>query len=226
MVTAVVFDMDGVIFDTERLCIKAWKHVAEREGLDGIEQVCYKCIGVNSRETERIVRESYGDKIDYERLRRDVDKAVSDMLEKDGMPIKAGAEEILIALKERAVPTALASSTKSERVKSELSSAGLLKYFDVIIGGEMVSKSKPEPDIFLAACKALGVESVSCAAVEDSFNGIKAAKSAKMFTIMVPDILQPNEELLPLIDKKCRDLFEAKELLLRLLDKSYCKNRN
>ncbi len=218
MITAVVFDMDGVIFDTERLCIKAWKRIAEREGLDGIEEVCYRCIGVNSRETERIVRESYGEKIDYERLRRDVDKAVNDMLERDGMPIKAGAEEILTALKERAVPTALASSTRSGRVKSELASAGLLKYFDVIIGGEMVSKSKPEPDIFLEACKALGVESVRCAAVEDSFNGIKAAKAAKMLTIMVPDILQPNEELMPFIDKKFENLTEARDFLLGLLE--------
>ncbi len=216
-ISAVVFDMDGVIFDTERLCIEAWRVIADREGLEGIEEVCYMCIGRNSRETERIVREHYGSGLDYDRLRHEVDHTVTAMLKSGGMPLKKGVREILGMLEKRQMPVALASSTRSDIVKAELGSEGLDKYFKVIVGGEMVSKSKPAPDIYLEACRRLGTPPENAAAVEDSFNGIRSAHSAGMRTVMVPDILQPDNELLPLCGIVCADLLEARDALEKMI---------
>ena len=215
--TAVVFDMDGVIFDTERVCLDAWKKLAEREGIEGIEEVCLKCIGTNTAETERIVREAYGDSIDYDRLKNELDLTIGKILKDDGMPIKSDVFEILTVLKNKGVSLAVASSTKKNIVCNELESAGLLDFFDKIVGGDCVSKSKPEPDIYLEACRQLGASPEKAAAVEDSFNGIRSAKAAGMTTVMVPDIKQPDDEIMKAVDFLCADLHEAAEVLANLI---------
>lgn len=211
-ITSVIFDMDGVIFDTERLCLDEWKRIGRREGLEGIEETCLRCVGTNSRETERIVRERYPG-IDYSRLTKELSANVNLQMKQNGIPVKKGVRQILEFLHENAVPLAIASSTRSDIVKRELESTDLIKYFDVIIGGEMVSKSKPEPDIYLAAAKALNADTAYTAAIEDSFNGIRSAKAAGLTTIMVPDLKQPDEEISRLADFVCADLDEARALL-------------
>ena len=110
-------------------------------------------------------------------------------------PVKPGVKELLTYLKSAGVKIAIASSTKKSGVARELKQAGFLEYFDELVCGDMVEKSKPNPDIFLKAAQCLGEEPENCIVIEDSFNGIRAAHAANMFAIMVPDILPPDEEM-------------------------------
>ena len=116
------------------------------------------------------------------------------------LPVKKGARELLEYLKNDNVPVALASSTITGRVRNELTAAGLIDYFDVIVGGDMVNKSKPEPDIFLHAADKLRIPAKDCCIIEDSFNGVRAAHASGAFVIMVPDLVQPTEEIALLAD--------------------------
>lgn len=216
-IKAVVFDMDGVIFDTERLCLDGWKILAEREGLEGIEEVCIRCIGTTTPETIKILKAAYGEGLDIDRLHGELHEIVQKMIAENGMPVKPGVGDILGMLRDNGIPTALASSTRYETVCSQLKAAGFLDYFSVVIGGDMISKSKPEPDIYLAACEKLGVKPENTAAVEDSYNGIRSAHAAGMTTVMVPDIVQPDDEIMKKVDFRCEDLIRAKDILLTLL---------
>ncbi len=199
-VCAAVFDMDGVLFDTEALCLESWKAVADEKRLDDrydvkIKDVFMKCIGTTELRTKEIVLESYGDDFEYDNLRREASVWFHNYIDEYGMPVKSGAVELLGYLRRVGLPIALASSTRYEKVIEELESAGLAGYFDVIVGGDMLKRSKPAPDIYLMACEKLGISPSVSAAVEDSFNGVRSAYSAGMKVIMVPDLLMPDEEM-------------------------------
>ena len=126
-------------------------------------------------------------------------------------------KEILEYLKENRIPTALASSTRRTAVMEHLDRAGITSYFQKIICGDMVEHGKPAPDIYLKACEELGVAPGQALAVEDSFNGIRSAYAAGLYTVMVPDQLPPTEEILALVDKKCDSLTELQAQLPELL---------
>lgn len=210
---AVVFDMDGVLFDTERLSISCWLETAERMGLGDIREGAYGCIGLNRTDSRIFIRNLYGEAFPYDEFRTENSALFQKKIEKDGLPVKKGARELLIWLKERGVKTAVASSTNTQTVKSHMERAGFLPYFQEIIGGDMVEHSKPRPDIYLMACGRLGVEPEKAAAIEDSPNGIRSAHAAGMLPIMVPDMVEPTLEIEALLYRKCVDLCEVKAFL-------------
>ena len=193
-IEAVVFDMDGVLFDTERLCLRVWKIVGERHGIEGIEEVFPQCIGRTTPDTKRIILEHYSD-LDIDPLYEEIREEMQRIIAEEGLPKMPYADEVLKALKSMGVPLALASSSRYETVCRELKMAGFYDYFNAVIGGDMVESGKPSPDIYLKACELLGVEPTRAAAVEDSFNGVRAANAAGMFTIMVPDMVSPDVEM-------------------------------
>lgn len=215
-ISAVVFDMDGVLFDTERLTLIVWKQIAKRHGLENIEEVYHKAIGRTTEKTKLLVHEAYPG-LDVDALYSELRELMRSTIAEQGLPIKPYSREILEALREKKIPLALASSTRYETVKAQLGMTGYIDYFDVVIGGDMAEHSKPAPDIYIKACEKLGIAPDKAAAVEDSFNGIRSASVAGLYTVMVPDILQPDDELLKLVDAKCTDLNEAKEHLLGIL---------
>ena len=190
-----IFDMDGVIFDSERCTLQSWQVVAERHGLPNLEENYNKCIGVTREVTERIMKDAYGEDFPYDRFAKEASVWYHERYDGGRLPMKPGVRELLSYLKERNIPTALASSTREERVKEQLRDAGLLPFFQVIIGGERAKRSKPAPDIFLIAAEALGEEPSGCIVIEDSHNGIRAAHAAGMRPIMVPDMLAPDESV-------------------------------
>lgn len=209
----IVFDMDGVLFDTERIYMDAWKEVADRQGVQDIEQVALRCIGLNAAGTEKVFLEHYGADFHYESFRRAASDRFCEKVEQDGLPVKPGVRELLSWLKSENYRIALASSTKKSRVVEQLGRAGLLDYFQVVIGGDMVQNGKPDPEIYLTACEQLGVHPAETYAVEDSPNGIRSAHGAGMRTVMVPDLIQPDKELERLLYRLCRDLTEVRYLL-------------
>ena len=210
---AVVFDMDGVIFDSERMCIESWKEVADKHNIPDIETSLRKCLGVNVNESKRIMLSDYGENFDYDRFSKEASDIFHERFDGGRLPMKPGVVELLTFLKERHIGIALASSTREATVRQELTDAGIIQYFDKIVCGDMVKKSKPEPDIFLKACEMLSVEPAYAYAIEDSYNGIRSAYAAGMHPIMVPDLLQPTEEIRGLAEVVLESLFDVKEYL-------------
>ena len=211
---AVIFDMDGIIFDTERLYIESWKAVAQEYDLNNVTDMAYRIIGVNDIMSRKVFTDYYQGTRDYDQCRKRVSEVFHSRY--DGkIPVKPGAREILAFLKERNIPVALASSTRIETVQRELKEAGLYQAFDHIIGGDMIKQSKPAPDIFLAAAEKLQEAPENCYVLEDSHNGIRAAAAAGMHPIMVPDLLEVTEEMQELAETVCPTLYEAIDYLDR-----------
>ena len=194
-VRAVIFDMDGVIFDSERLLLESWKVVADRHGIEGIEETLQLCFGVNVNVSRQIYFDRYGEDFPLDQYKTETRAIFRARCPEGYPPVKAGAKELLAWLRARKVPLALASSTQSQLVRTELEKAGLLGFFQVVIGGDQITRSKPEPDIFLAAAKALDVPPADCFIIEDSFNGVRAGHAAGGRTLMVPDMVPPDGEM-------------------------------
>lgn len=192
---AVIFDMDGVLFDTERICEESWIAAAEARGLSGMEQVFSRCIGRNAADSRRIVMEAYGRDFDYPAFREETSALFWEHIEKQGLPVMDGVYEILEWMQAEGYQIGLASSTKRESVERCLSQAGLRQFFSVVVTGDMVEYSKPQPDIYLLACREMGTEPCKTYAIEDSPNGIRAAHAAGMLPIMVPDMIEPDGEM-------------------------------
>ena len=207
----VIFDMDGVIFDSERSYTNIYSEILTRDGISFIEQACIDAIGVNWNRSREIWRSYYGDSFDYEPYHLEA----REILKSRSFPLKPYVREIVLYLKERAVPIAVASSTRTENVMRMLREVDLADYFDYIMCGDMVTHSKPHPEIFLKTAEKLGAEPSDCYVIEDSFNGIRCAHNAGMHPIMVPDILQPDEEIRSLAQVVLPDLRAVKEYLER-----------
>ena len=208
----VIFDMDGVIFDSERAYINAYKKLAPKYGMNDFEIVhraCMDSIGVTRQRTKEIFFSYVGHEFDYDTYREDVQQE----LNKSEYEIKPGVFELFDWLRETGARVALASSTREVSVRKSLGHAGLIDYFDQIVCGDMVSHSKPHPEIFITAAQRLGVDPSTCYIIEDSYNGIRAAHASGAHPIMVPDILQPDDEIRGLAEVVLPSLFEVKEYL-------------
>ena len=213
MIHTIVFDMDGVLIDTENLLLKIWKEVAKENGIKDIESTLKLCIGITNNETEAVFARIYGKDFPYQKYKAAASEMYCAQIQKDGLPVKPGVYELFGFLKENGWQIGLASSTREAVVRSEMESIGLLDYFHVVVCGDMVPRSKPNPDIYLKACELLNVSPGCCYAVEDSPNGIRAASGAGMKAIMVPDLIEPDLELQKLFYKKFASLLEVLEFL-------------
>ena len=207
----IIFDMDGVIFDTERMFLECVKPAAEKFGLVGIEDVAHECIGLTEVETKRLMRERFGEDAPLEAMDQEAVRIFQKRYQEEGLTVKEGAIELLEYLKAVGARIAIGSSTRHDIVEMELRGAGLLEYFDVLACGDMVEHSKPEPDVFLLAAEMLGAVSEKCIIIEDSFNGVIAARRAGATVFMVPDLLQPTEEIRAMADKVFKSLVEVKQ---------------
>ena len=191
--SAFIFDMDGVIFDSERAEFNEWKLMSEKYGFPNLEEPYVKCIGSNAPTTRQIFLDYYGADFPYDAYCEEKRQNFHAKYDHGRLPLKPGVRELLESLKGKGFRIAIASSTRTQTVREEIGDAGLLDYFDEIIGGDMAERSKPAPDIFLKAAEALGAAPESCCVIEDSHNGIRAASAAGMFPVMVPDMLPPDE---------------------------------
>ncbi|MCR5090653.1 MAG: HAD family phosphatase [Oscillospiraceae bacterium] len=205
---AVIFDLDGVIIDSERLVIECWETVGAQKSLKDVGRTLRLCIGTTSARTREIFSEHYSAEA-YEDLMRE---AVAEFRRRD-VPLKPGVRELLQVLNGMGVRLAVASSTSRERVISELEKNRLSQYFRYFVGGDMVRKGKPDPDVFLLAGELCGVRPSETWVIEDSYNGIIAAHRAGMHPLMVPDMLPPTEEMRELADAVFPDLFAVRDWL-------------
>ena len=210
---AVIFDMDGVIFDSEMLVLNCWKEVAERHGIRNIETACHECLGTNSAVSKQIFLRHYGQDFPYDEYKAEMAEVFFAHASDGKLAKKQGVEELLKYLKDKGFKVGIASSTREKIVRRQISEGGLLEYFDQIVGGDMVKHSKPEPDIFLEACGRLESKPENCYVIEDSYNGIRAAHAAGMHPIMVPDLMEPTEEMKSLAEQILGSLCAVQEFL-------------
>lgn len=208
---SVVFDMDGVLFDTERLCLESWVAVSNAQGIQDMAEFFPSCIGRNDTDTKALVLEHYGADFPYEAFCREASAHFHQSVEQNGLPVKKGVLEILDFLKQENWNVGLASSTSYPSVTAHLKRAGLRDFFSVIVTGDMVEHSKPQPDIYLMACDRLDRQPGQCYAIEDSPNGIRAAFLAGMKPIMVPDLVMPDAEMQEICHKIFLNLEEVRD---------------
>ncbi len=195
MAHAVIFDMDGLMFDTERLYCQAWDYAGEKAGLGRTGYMVMKTLGTN-RETGRAIwRREFGARYHQEEIEGYTKEFFDQYYRTHSLPVKKGLYHLLDYLKERGFRTAVASSTPRDQILKHLKETELTGFFDQIVGGDCVKKSKPDPEIYLHACALLKMEPAHCYALEDSRNGLLAASAAGCRTIMVPDLWQPDEEI-------------------------------
>ena len=213
MIKAVVFDMDGVIFDAEKLYRKHWMISAKENNLDEsvMQSLLDKIAGATKERNEKLMKSYFGQDFDYMRFRKlTMDRMDQDIAE-NGVDLKPGVFELFDYLKERGLLIGLATSTQKERAEGNLKRAGVLDYFDGIMYGGIVEHGKPAPDIYEHACELLGVRPEEAIGIEDSVNGIKSSHAAGLYTIMVVDLIQPNDEVKALADQIYYSLFDVKD---------------
>ena len=206
---AVVFDMDGVIFDSERATLQCWLELADKYGIKGIEKPYLACTGTNAAKTRQIMLDAYGEDFPYDTYAAEASRMFHEKYDGGRLPMKPGVCEILNYLKSNGRKIALASSTRRQTVIAQLTDASIIDFFDEVVTGDMVTKSKPEPDIFLLACEHIDVEPNRAYAIEDSYNGIRAAHRGGLRPIMVPDLRPADDEMRALSEAVLDNLEEV-----------------
>ena len=213
----VVFDVDGVLFDTERLTQKSWLSVSREMGRPQVGARYLEFVGQNRADILAKMLEFFGPEFDREQFLLTCSQRSQNRMEWEGVPLKPGVREILDFLREKNIPTALATSTNRDRTLRRMEMTGLTPYFSAMITGDQVEHSKPDPEIYLLACKALGAAPARTLAVEDSRNGILSASAAGMPTVMIPDMIAPTPELEKLLFQRFDSLLELRDFLIKML---------
>ena len=206
---SVIFDMDGTLLDTQRICVTAWEYAGRNQGVSGMGKYVQYACGMNKEGCDRYVCENFPE-LDYKRFRKEELEYVK---KNTVVRYKKGAIEMLKFLKQNGIKTAVASGTAKQKIIKNFEIVGGMEYFDALVGGDEVQNCKPAPDIFLCAAQKLGTAPEDCVVIEDSLNGVKAAEAAGMKCILIPDIseLKPEEKLSLLAETK--DFIEAIEII-------------
>lgn len=205
----VIFDMDGLMFDTETVSRKAWEISGASKGYDLNSQVFMEILGTNTEYIRNLFVKKFGEDFPVNEIINERNSLVVKIIEEEGLRVKVGLYELLEHLEEMKIKKAVATSTNRKRATELLKTAKVYEKFDCIVCGDEVTKSKPNPEIFLKAADELKCMPNNCVVLEDSRWGIQAAKSAGMIPIMVPDLLEPDEELLKIIHTRVSDLNEV-----------------
>ncbi len=216
MVKAVIFDMDGLILDTEKHLVKYWCQAANEAGFPMQREHALNIRSLARKFAIPYLQGEFGEEFDYVKIRSRRMELMTEALEKEGLELKKGIRELLSYLKASHIPAAIATATDFERTKAYLTRAGIFDSFDRIVCATMVESGKPKPDIYLYAAEQLGLPPQECMALEDSPNGVRSASSAGCVTVMVPDLTQPDEEISALIHAKADSLLDVAEMIERL----------
>lgn len=215
-IEAVLFDMDGVLIDTEKYLTRFWRQAASEQGLHLTEEESYLFRSFASQFAAPWFAKTYGEQYDYRAIRERRKELMREHLQAHGVEKKDGVDEVLHALRETGIKIAVVTATDEKRARSYLDEIGILELFDDVICTDMVEKGKPCPDIYLYACEKIQKEPQRCLAVEDSPNGVCAAAEAGCHVAMVPDLTEPDEELMSRLDGKLESIREIPEFVRTL----------
>lgn len=212
-IKAVIFDMDGVLFDTERVYLESWIKVFKEYGYTMTKEIYIPLMGTGRKNVKEVFKKTFGDNIPIEEMYVKKDELLFKAIDNNEVPLKLGAIDILCYLKEEGYKIALATSAKRDRVTKQIQANNMNNMFNAIVCGDDVVNSKPDPEIFLKAAKKLDVNPENCVVIEDSLAGIKGANKGGMKGFHVEDLKKADDEIKTLSTKTFKNLVEIKEYL-------------
>jgi HAD superfamily hydrolase (TIGR01509 family) len=193
---AVIFDMDGLLLDTEPLAARAWAEAAASLGVEFDAELAARMIGRNFVDCSAMARAHYPPSYPVDALLSRWHAAYDAIVARDGLALKPGVLDLLDWLDAESIPRAVATSTRRDRALVKLARTALLPRFATLVGGDEIARGKPAPDIYIEAARRLGAPPGACVVLEDSAPGVRGALAAGMIAIMVPDLLPPDADLL------------------------------
>lgn len=216
-IKAVIFDMDGVIFDTERVYLEEWIEIFKEYGYIMEKDLYISVMGRGRKKVKEIFKDYFGEDLPIEEMYIKKDKMLKAAIDNNEVPLKKGAIEILDYLNSKKIKVALATSAKRERLEKQLNAFNIRNKFQGIVSGDDIENSKPNPDIFLKAAKILDVNSENCVVIEDSPAGIKAGYNAKMMALHVKDLKEADDEIKELSYAQFNNLEEIKDFIEEII---------
>ena len=215
MIKAVLFDMDGILFDTEIVMKEGWQKAARELNFTLTEEHLSQMRGSALPRSRKLFEEWFHGQVTYDEGRAIRTAYLNDYIRRNGVPEKPGLHEFLSWLKEHSIKVAVATSTTRRVAEDYWKQSGIDQYIDASVCGDEVINSKPDPEIFLKAASLLKVPIAACIVAEDSINGLKAARAAGAISCMIPDLTPYTKELFPFCDYVSPSLLTCKEILLQ-----------
>jgi len=213
-IEAVVFDMDGLMFETEKLWLDGVKKTNEVYGYNVPLSLIIECMGKRVDFIDLKLKEELGADFDTIEFRRLNKKFMDEDVAQNGLQIKKGLRELITFLKTKNIKIAVASSSSMDKINARFEQANVdINDFDYIIGGDMIDTPKPDPQIYLKSCEVLNVSPENAIALEDSDYGIQSAVNAGMNAILIPDLKEPSDETIKIAYKKLDNLLQVIDLL-------------
>lgn len=211
-IKGVLFDMDGIILDTEKLYTRFWREAAQSLGYPMTQEMALGMRSLSREVGERQLKEYLGEEVDYQEVRNRRIELMSAFIKENGVELKLGIHELLVFLKEKGIKSSIATSSPLDRTKAYLSQVGLVDAFDELVSGHMVEHGKPDPDIYIYAASIIGLKPEECLVLEDSPAGLLAGFRAGCIPVMVPDQDMPNEKTKERVYAIVDDLLVVKDL--------------
>ena len=206
----IIFDMDGLMVDTERIAKIAWQQAARLAGHDMSDALFESMIGRTKFDSVATLQLAFGPDFNFEKAYESCGLIYQDYIDHNGLPLKPGIIELLDDLSTGGIPLGVATSTRNPTARLRLEQVGLLPYFPVVVGGDEISRGKPAPDIYLEAVRRLGLDAATSFALEDSPAGVRSAHGAGLQVIMVPDLVAPTPEITALTVLIAQSLHDAR----------------
>ena len=213
MIKGLVFDMDGLLLDSERIVQRSWYEAGKVMGIPDLGEHIYHTLGLNRKARDGYFRHAFGLDFPLEEFNQKTNDIFFRIAGDTGIPLKPGVRNLLEYAKEHGYKIAVATSSSRKYAIKELTNAGIWPFFDNGIFGDMIENTKPDPEIYLKACESIRLNPCECLALEDAPAGIRSAHAAGLRVIAVPDLVQPDEAILALTYKKLDTLHDVIPLL-------------
>ena len=213
MIDGIVFDMDGLLFDSERIVQRSWEGAGNELGIPHMGSHIYHTLGMNVVGRNEYFLRVIGPDFPKEEFADRTRVIFREIVAKEGLPVKPGVRELLEYGKGRGYKMAVATSSRSGYAIHNLKEAGIYGYFDGAVFGDMVHRAKPDPEIYLKACESIMARPKYSIALEDAPAGIRSAHAASMMPVMIPDLVEPDEEIKKLVYRQFKTLHEVIGLL-------------
>lgn len=213
MIQAIIFDMDGLLLDSERIVKRSWEKAGNEMSISNMGDHIYHTLGKNRTGRDAYFREALGEEFPIGDFQKKASRHFYEIVDSEGLPLKDGVRELLTYAKAKGYKIAVATSSSKEYGVRVLKETGIYAYFDGGVFGDMVKNTKPDPETYARACATVGMPPEACLALEDSPAGVRSAHAAGLKVIVVPDLLEPSEEVLSLAYARCDTLHEVIPLL-------------
>jgi HAD superfamily hydrolase (TIGR01509 family) len=206
----VIFDMDGLMLDTESIAKSVWQEAARAAGHEMPDALFHSLIGRAKQDSAGLLRAAFGPGFDFDQVYAACGLLYEDHIARQGIPLMPGVRELLDALTARRIPLGVATSTRNPAARTRLEQVGLLGYFATLVAGNEITHGKPAPDIYLEAIRRLDLDAAVSFALEDSHAGVRAAHAAGLNVIMVPDLVAPTQEIASLTWRVAKSLHDVR----------------